>query len=334
MAAPSTPINVYAQQGNGQILLTWEISAGATSYKVYRSLDNVTFTLLTSPVINNYLDTAVTVGVQYWYTVSADNGAESPQSDSVWEIPVVDGTLALAQIRLQSQQRADRVNSDFVTMPEWNNYINQSLFELYDLIETTYEDYYLAVPLEFTTNGDQFYPLPNGINNSGALPFYKLVGVDMSLDNSQNAKVTIQKFNFINRNRYVFPNIQSTYMGVFNLQYRVMGDSLMFIPAPSAGQVMTLWYTPRMRRLLRDTDISDGVNGWLEYIIVDTAIKALQKEESDVSVLMAQKAALIDRIQAAAINRDVSEPDTISDTRGWGTGGRGGWGGNGTSGGY
>lgn len=89
----------------------------------------------------------------------------------------------------------------------------------------------------------------------------------------------------------------------------------MFIPTPSGSQTIRVWYVPRVTQLLQETDMLDGVSGWTEYVIVDAAIKALQKEESDTSVLMAQKMALIKRIEESAMNRDVGQPDCISDSR-------------------
>lgn len=333
MAAPATPQSFAAQQGNGQVVLTWDLSAGATSYPVYRSTDNVTFALLATATTNEYVDTTATINTQYWYKVTASNGTESSATEAAWAIPTQAGVLSLKELRTMAQQRADRVGSNFVTTTEWNSYLNQSLTELYDLMETVYEDYFLATAVTFVTDGSSSYDLPNGSNYSGALPFYKLAGIDLGLSNNNNARVTVNKFNFIDRNKYVYPNITSTFMGVFNMRYKVMGDKLMFIPTPSAGQYVTMWYVPRMTKLLRDTDVSNGVNGWLEYIVVDAAIKALQKEESDVSVLMAQKQALIDRINTAAMNRDMGEPATISNQRknqqGWGGdfSGNGSWGG-------
>lgn len=235
-----------------------------------------------------------------------------------------------------AQQRADRVNSNFVTLTEWNSYINQSLFELYDLLITAYGEEYFAAPfLSFSTNGtDQFYALPNGSNYNGAPAFYKLLGVDLGLNNSSapnNGWVTVKKFNLIDRNDFFYPNTNSSQYGVFNMRYRLYGDKIEFIPTPSASQNMRLIYIPRMTMLLQDTDTTtSGVSGWIEYVITDAAIKALQKEESDVSVLMAQKAALLKRIEAASMNRDAGQPDTISDTRNatgyWGGGNSGGWG--------
>jgi len=337
MAVPAIPSNFNVQQGNGQVYLSWALVAGATSYSVQRSTDGVTFSVVATPSTIDYLDTSVSTGVMYYYQVASVNGSgTSPYTSAQTIIPTPTAEMSLGQVRLLAQQRADRVNSQFVTLPEWNSYINQSYFELYDLLVTLYEDYYLAEPVIFTTDGNNTYDLPNGVNYDGAAPFYKLLGVDCGLGQSTNAWVTLKKFDFIQRNRYVYPNIGASLLGVFNMRYRVMGDKLHFIPTPSANQFIRLWYIPRVTQLLKDTDIMDGVSGWTEYVVVDAAIKALQKEESDVSVLMAQKQMLKQRIEETAMNRDAGAPDTISDTRRFGdtSGNYGGPGFDGSFGGY
>jgi hypothetical protein len=329
MAAPSTPTGFYLQQGNGQAYVLCNLTSGATSYVVYRSTDGVAFSQIANPSVPQYLDTSVTVGTLYYYTMSAKNGSgESAQTTAQSIVPTRTGDMALSQIRLAAQQRADRVNSQFVTLPEWNSYINQSYFELYDLLVDTYEDYFVQTPYTFQTDGNQQYTLPND--------FYKLMGVDLGLAGNSNAWVTLKKFEFIGRNRYVFPQLTSTYLGVFNLRYRLVGNTLMFIPTPAGAQYIRAWYIPKMTQLLQESDTLVGVSGWTEYVIVDAAIKALQKEESDASVLMAQKMALMKRIEESAMNRDAGQPDAISDVRGnaerWG--GSGAPNGDGSYGGY
>src|SRR5581483_7425816 len=126
----------------------------------------------------------------------------------------------------------------------------------YDLLITVYEDYYIATPIQFTSDGSTFlWPLPNGSNSfvnsltqQTFVPpaLYKLVGVDLALNNASNAFVTVNKFNFVDRNRFVYPNTASTIYGVFNLQYRMMGSNIEFIPTPSASQIIRLWYIPRL----------------------------------------------------------------------------------------
>lgn len=69
---------------------------------------------------------------------------------------------------------------------------------------------------------------------------------------------------------------------------------------------------------------------WLEYVVVDCVIKCKSKEESDVSLEMAQKAALLERIENMASHRDAGGPKTVTDVQSadwpWGSGnGGGGW---------
>lgn len=352
MATPGTPSNFNVQTANGQILVSWSLSTGATSYEIQRSLDNVTFSSLVtisgSPLAVSYLDTSVTLGTQYFYKVAAvGSSGTSNYTQAQSAIPAISGEMTLSQIRLAAQQRADRVNSQFVTMPEWNQYINQAMYELYDLLTTVYEDYFIATPAQFNSDGTTYlYPLPdgvttfyNGVNPNATLvaaPFYKLLGVDLALQTSNNAYVTVNKFNFIDRNRFVYPNTASTIYGVFNLQYRVMGNKIEFIPTPTAGQAIRLWYIPRLTALLQDTDTTSmGISGWIEYVIVRAAKYALDKEESDTSKLDQEILFLKTRIEETAANRDAGQPDRISDTRsgngGWGSGN--GWF-NGGMGGY
>jgi hypothetical protein len=343
--APGTPGGFLVQTGNRVNLVSWNLSTGATSYTIQRSLDNVTYsnlvTISGSPLATSYTDTAVTSGTQYWYMVQAVNVSGSSQFTAPQSIvPAPTGEISLGQLRLQAQQRADRVNSQFVTTSEWNQYIKQAMFELYDLLVTCYEDYFLATPIQWTADGNTFqYPLPdgvltfaNGINPQQTIvgaPFYKIKGVDLALNNANNSYVTINKFNFIDRNRFVYPNTASTIYGVFNLQYRVLGNVLEFIPTPSAGQQIRMWYVPRMTELLADTDTTDfGISGWIEYVIVRAAKYALDKEESDTTILTQEIAYLKQRIEETASNRDEGQPDKISDTRsgngnGFGTGGDG-----------
>ena len=348
MAVPGTPRNLNVQSANQEILVSWSLSTGATSYTIQRSLDNVTYTDLTtvdgSPLATSYLDQDVELGTEYYYQICASTeDGSSPYTLPLSDIPVPVGEMALKQIILASKQRADRVESQFVTNPEWRSYINQAMFELYDLLTTVYEDYNVAEPIQFTCDGSTYrFALPNGSNSfrnadSGETftprPFYKLLGVDLALNNAPNAYVTINKFNFIDRNKFLYPNSNSTMYGTFNMQYRVMGSNIEFIPTPSSGQQIRLWYIPRLIELLRDTDYTTiGTSGWLEYVIVRAAKYALDKEESDSSKLDQELLFLKDRIEASASNRDAGAPDTISDSRnsayGYGNGsgnGRGGF---------
>jgi hypothetical protein len=239
--------------------------------------------------------------------------------------------MSLYELRLRSQQCADRVNSSFVTTDEWNSFLRLAMYELYDLLVTTYEDYFALSQVNIQTNGTlSLYPLPDGVTNylggnfngtSGApaKAFYKATGVDLNVNTSTvtPSRVSLLKFEFIKRNQYVYPNSTSTIYGVYNMRYRVMDNSLNIIPTPAGSQNLILWYTPKLPALLADIDLTTlGFSGWLRYVIVRAAMYALDKEEgSDTSKLQGEILFLKKRIEESAANRDAGIPDKISETR-------------------
>lgn len=345
---PYQPQNLTAEQTDGSILLTWTGSLGATSYQIQRSLDGINFTNLASTVVGQYVDSLPGVGIKYYYQVAGVSDAGTGvYSIIVSMVAAPPGEMSLGELRLRSQQTADRVESNFVGTSEWNSFIRLALYELYDLLITSYEDYNIAPYVYINTTGSQqLYPLPDGTNYLGgtfggstgspSAKYYKLSGVDLGVNTSNNAWVTINRYDFIDRNAYVYPNSTSTIYGVYNMRYRIMGNNISFIPVPSGNQQLRLTYAPILKGLLADKDLTTiGFSGWLRYVIVRSAKYALDKEEgTDTSKLDAELLFLKTRIEQSAINRDQGQPDTISETRkdsvyggtGWGQGGgQGGW---------
>lgn len=346
---PYQPQNLTAEQADGNILLTWTASLGATSYDIEVSTDGINFTALaTVGQVNQYLDSYPGVGIQFWYRLAAVNSdGTSPVSSTVSMVAAPPSEMSLGELRLRSQQKADRVNSDFVVTSEWNYFIRLACYELYDLLIDSYEDLFSDQYIYINTDGTTSnYPLPDGATNylggtypdstgSPARALYKAVGFDLAVNTSNNAWVTLLRYNFIKRNQYVYPNSTSTIYGVYNMRYRLMGTKLNIIPTPAGNQQIRMWYAPRLPALLQDTDLTTiGFSGWLLYVIVRAAKYALDKEEgSDTSKLDSELLFLKKRIEQASQNRDIGEPDTISETRqdpvyggsGWGGGAQGGW---------
>jgi hypothetical protein len=284
----------------------------------------------------------------YYYQVAGVNGSGSSVYSNIAQmVAAPPSEMSLYELRLRSQQTADRVSSNFVTTSEWNAFLRIAMYELYDLLIGAYEDYGVAPPVYINTNSTTAnYPLPDGTNYLGGvyqgtsgLPserFYKLVGVDLGVNTSNNAWVTINRYNFIDRNLYVYPNSTSTIYGVYNMRYRVMGDNLNIIPTPAGNQQLRLWYTPVLPALLLDTDLTNiGISGWLRYVIVRSAKYALDKEEgSDTSKLDTEIAFLKTRIEQMASTRDEGQGDTISHTRSDYPYGGNGWNGGGNNAGW
>jgi hypothetical protein len=140
------------------------------------------------------------------------------------------------------------------------------------------------------------------------------VSIQSSGSSANGAWWTLKPFQISEVNKYSVPNTQ-IYYGITDIRYRIQGNQIWLNPLPQANQTIRLIYTPKMTTLSADSDTVDGISGWTEYIIIDAAIKCMQKEESDVSVLGMQKAAMLKRINDSAANRDSGMPQTVADVR-------------------
>ena len=118
-----------------------------------------------------------------------------------------------------------------------------------------------------------------------------------------------------------------------------MGQNIFIFPQ-NTNMVVQLWYVPIDTQLLQDSDmLAYGFSGWWEWIINDAAKKGMIKEESldKWNALDQENKAIQYRIETTAPNRDVGQPNTVSNTRntmgdpGFGFGN--GFGGNGSGGG-
>jgi len=365
---PYQPQNLNAEQADGNILLTWTGSLGATSYQIQRSTDGVNFSNLATSTVPQYLDSQPGNGIMYYYQVAGVSGAGTgTYSSPAQMVAAPPSEMSLYELRLRSQQCADRVGSNFVVTSEWNSFLRLACYELYDILITTYEDWYASNFVIVQTNGTtSMYPMPDGTSNylGGTYPnnlsgvqsiipsgkpapaLYKLAGMDLNVNTSAltPSRVTMLRYQFIKRNQYVYPNSTSTIYGVYNMRYRLVGgqfipgqqtaqQQLMIIPTPAGNQTLIAWYTPKLPGLLQDTDYTNiGISGWLRYVIVRAAKYALDKEEStDTSKLAEEIVFLRQRIYEAAQNRDEGIADCISETRLDPTFGGTGWGGGGVS---
>lgn len=96
-AVPSKPTAVL--NGCSSVGLTWTAVTGATSYKIYKSIDGGPSTLLTTVATNNYADTAIVAGKTYVYSVASYNDpatAESNKSEGVSILVPVDCAAPLS----------------------------------------------------------------------------------------------------------------------------------------------------------------------------------------------------------------------------------------------
>jgi hypothetical protein len=237
------------------------------------------------------------------------------------------GTQTLADLVAAAQSESDCVNDPHITTTEWNTWINNGYFRLYNLLIQKFGDDYFTSQATITTDG---------VNNLFALPsdFYKglLVECISGMGVAAGFPVTMRPFMLREKNRYMFPN--ALVVAPFFPRYRLQGSSILFAPTPSNGLVINIWYAPKLGPLANPTDSATDLSGYLDMVVLNAAIKALLKQERDASSQMLRLRELMAEIDAAAANRNVGEPNTVVITEGegfgpWGGGPFGTFGGNG-----
>lgn len=208
------------------------------------------------------------------------------------------------------RQRTDQETSSFISDEELIDYIDGSFADFYDQITGLYEQYNLTFATIVTAADTQIYNLPAN--------FYKAQGIETAT--SGGKKVSLERFEWADRNNTTDDIGQVSDVGT-NVEYNIMGNTIMFNPQPQAGLNITVWYTPSAPKLTSKSQIVDGINGWEELIIADASIKVYEKQEQDPGVFMSQKKRMIERMQEMGQNRDAVKPRKVSDARGLYTGG-------------
>ena len=132
-----------------------------------------------------------------------------------------------------------------------------------------------------------------------------------------SATSTLRAYSFSERNVYNTP-----YAVIDRLaepMYKVEGSKIKLIPENSASGTITLLYVP-LAPEYPNADLSGNqvefiIPGFVEYVVVATAIRMLMKEESDVSALERERQQLASRIIRAITPRDASGSHAIRDVR-------------------
>ena len=216
-----------------------------------------------------------------------------------------------ANLVARVRQRADMESSLFVSDLEVQTYINSAISELHDILVQTYgQDYYVSSSTFNTVAGTDSYPINSSTSGPNISDFYKLRGIDAKLNGSDY--FTLRPFNFNERNLYQNWGTWSL-LGLTNIRYRMVGGNIIFSPKPDGVTEVRVWYIPTAQQFDSATPATStttfaDINGYAEFVVIDAAIKCLQKEESDVSTLIGQKAQMKRRIEEAADNRDAGHP--------------------------
>lgn len=220
----------------------------------------------------------------------------------------------MAGLIAQVRRRTDTENSAFVTDQELEDYLNDSIADLYAELMSRWGEEFFITQEQVTVpagNGDEDGIVVDIVTNPFTEPPLKILSVALWLP-ERNVLVPLRQFSRIDTTIDV--------VAVDWLQneprYRIQGlEAIEFDRATTTARDVIIEAIPSPTRYDKDgTDEIRELYAWREYVIVDSMIKVLQKEESDTAALDARKQVLLARMTANAPPRDV-QAKTMNDSR-------------------
>jgi hypothetical protein len=207
-------------------------------------------------------------------------------------------------LRAEVRDRADIENSQHITDAQITRYINQSGAALYAMLVEHCEDEFVEV-----ASGAMGAPASNTTTITLSGGAYRLLSVSAVI-NGQDTP--LERWSWQDHPRLV--SAGSSGPPYF---YRWIEDAVLIVPGMPAGTIATVYVVPPYVDLVADGDLYDGRSGWEEWVVLDSAIKCMSKEETDPSVLIAERTRCEERIKSQMKARDFARPDTVRDVEGF-----------------
>lgn len=191
-------------------------------------------------------------------------------------------SVTLSTIVDRARILADMRHSNFISPANAIEFCNIVYPELYDLLVSSFQNYYVKSPDQTITvvPGTSAYALPTD--------YYKSISFDQ--DAGGGTYSAIHLFNENERNSIL--GMSPANLPSASIRHR-------YIPAPTTFTALS--------------ESVDGVAGWDQLLTYDLAIMFLQAEESDTTALERKRAAIVKRVTDMSQNRDVSIPGRITD---------------------
>lgn len=201
------------------------------------------------------------------------------------------------------RRRADIEDDPFHPDSEIDDYINESIAELYGkLVLARGDEYYATAINGVTVGGTRTVALP--------ADFFKILGVRWQFTPTRRIKLLrmdFQKFMGLDN---------STVLGWTdwsNVYYMTQQANAVFWPTPRGAHNITIWYIPAAATLTLPADTFDGINGWERFVVLHAVRLVKMKREESTAIVDAGIQDIEAKIDSLSGTRDDGQPSHIID---------------------
>ena len=212
--------------------------------------------------------------------------------------------ITTTELILRTRQRADLQNSKHVSDSEIITHLNDEIADLYARACNVDDGKLFAtVSPTVTQIGNNAYQLPSD--------FMRLVSVDIYDGGNWTPAYPATPQEYLN---LLSISTATPYAAKYYLHLNQDQGwyELFLFPAQDVDDI-GVRYLPEAPRLSVGTDTLKWPSNWHEPVILGTAIKCLNKEESDTTALLIKQEQLIERMLKDVRTQEVSEVVTLKD---------------------
>lgn len=208
--------------------------------------------------------------------------------------------ITVPDLHMRARRRADMVGSTFCSDTEVDGYVEQAFRELYMRLVAKYEDFFLVkatAPLT-TIAGSSSYSMQGdllkfrGVRHQNDWFLSRIDPREIPGISTSGRRAKPEAY-------WLHGNLSGT------------GVLLELEPIPDAVYTLDYYYVP-FKSL---SDIVAGslkfVAGWDEYCVLSAAIKMKDKEETDCTILLTERAGLLEIMEKSMTPLDAAEPFAV-----------------------
>ena len=214
--------------------------------------------------------------------------------------------FTIQKLMSRARTRADMTNSDFVTDVELRDLLSASFAHLYELLIQSGLIYFDPKVQTITGDGSETHDLPDD--------YYGTMRVDYRWSSNYFTELS----EYMDAERTRFENAIGGATSGYSTHYQIQGTKISLLPSPRGGTYRHRYIPAPLdlggEGISTDTEI-DGVGGWEEFVVVDTARKMLMKEESSTTQMERELDKIMMRIEEKAQNRSWATPRHIVDVQ-------------------
>lgn len=209
--------------------------------------------------------------------------------------------IEISNIMARARARADMVDSDFWTEPQLMELAEQKFKKFYLTAVAQHDELFMAYAVQATVAGQSFTEV--------SIPqLLKPRLVRRQADGGNVRKIDpIEVPSLVGVNQRGKPCYYYWRIDPSNEFPR-----LVFAPIPDAVYALDFWYVPMVSLKTLNSSLVQKtmymLAGWDEYLVVDLAIAMKDREESDCSVLLAEKGELYSLLERQMSPTDTQEP--------------------------